>query len=355
MSKFEQLLDLLVNEEHEKANELFHEIVVEKSRTIYENLIAEEEDQEDESVDSDEEDEAMDSDEDESVEEGMDDMNPMEMDDMNPMEEEEFPIQDKTDDFANDMKDPMADDDMSDSDTPATQADVQDLEDALEELKAEFEKLVSGEKHEEEEDPDAHGGALDSFGDDGKPKADDDEEDDEEDEEDEGYEEESYGFNENRKMTREYREQVAGYNYAKGDMHTDGEYVGGHTGEIQPKPVMGKSPVNLKAESEKPTSKANAHNIAQGGLGQGEMSGTKPNGKTGGLVPGVKGEFTKGVEKNIASSATAKMKDGAALNKQGAGYPGNNKGGGVGAVQSGEKAGQTSLGSQRSIVDRKQP
>jgi len=42
-TKFEKLLDYLINEEHDKANELFHEIVVEKSRQIYENLIAEEE------------------------------------------------------------------------------------------------------------------------------------------------------------------------------------------------------------------------------------------------------------------------------------------------------------------------
>ena len=46
-TKFEQLLDLIVNEEHDKANELFHEIVVEKSREIYENLIAEEAEDED--------------------------------------------------------------------------------------------------------------------------------------------------------------------------------------------------------------------------------------------------------------------------------------------------------------------
>ena len=52
-NKFEKLLDYLVNEEMDKANELFHEIVVEKSRTIYENLISEEareEDEEDESM-----------------------------------------------------------------------------------------------------------------------------------------------------------------------------------------------------------------------------------------------------------------------------------------------------------------
>ena len=40
--KWKQLIDLIVNEEEEKANELFHEIVIESSRGIYENLIASE-------------------------------------------------------------------------------------------------------------------------------------------------------------------------------------------------------------------------------------------------------------------------------------------------------------------------
>lgn len=38
-NKFEQLLDLIVNEETEKAEQLFHEIVVERSRNIYESLL----------------------------------------------------------------------------------------------------------------------------------------------------------------------------------------------------------------------------------------------------------------------------------------------------------------------------
>ncbi len=38
-NKFEQLLDLIVNEETEKAEQLFHEIVVERSRSIYESLL----------------------------------------------------------------------------------------------------------------------------------------------------------------------------------------------------------------------------------------------------------------------------------------------------------------------------
>ena len=37
-NKFESLLELLINEENEKAEQLFHEIVVEKSRDIYEGL-----------------------------------------------------------------------------------------------------------------------------------------------------------------------------------------------------------------------------------------------------------------------------------------------------------------------------
>jgi hypothetical protein len=38
-SKFEQMLEYLINEDQEKAKELFHDIVVEKSREIYENLL----------------------------------------------------------------------------------------------------------------------------------------------------------------------------------------------------------------------------------------------------------------------------------------------------------------------------
>ena len=37
-NKFESLLELLINEENDKAEQMFHEIVVEKSRDIYESL-----------------------------------------------------------------------------------------------------------------------------------------------------------------------------------------------------------------------------------------------------------------------------------------------------------------------------
>ena len=70
-TKFEQLLDFIVNEEMDKANELFHEIVVEKSRDIYENLIAEEEEADAPADDTDEMEEAAEE-ADESVDEGAD-------------------------------------------------------------------------------------------------------------------------------------------------------------------------------------------------------------------------------------------------------------------------------------------
>ena len=59
-TKFEQLLDLLVNEEKDKAESLFHDIVVEKSKEIYQGLIesdeSEKEDEVEETSKKDEED-----------------------------------------------------------------------------------------------------------------------------------------------------------------------------------------------------------------------------------------------------------------------------------------------------------
>jgi len=42
MNKFEKLIEYIINDEDQKARELFHNIVVEKSRDIYENIMADE-------------------------------------------------------------------------------------------------------------------------------------------------------------------------------------------------------------------------------------------------------------------------------------------------------------------------
>ena len=41
-NKFEAMLEALINEDHEAAKDIFHNIVVGKSREIYEKLLAEE-------------------------------------------------------------------------------------------------------------------------------------------------------------------------------------------------------------------------------------------------------------------------------------------------------------------------
>ena len=311
MNKFEQLLDLIVNEEKEKAEELFHEIVVEKSRDIYESLIAEETQEEvAEASDEDEEEateEAAESDEEEAVEEafGMDDEGGEEIGG------------DATDDMAGDVEDPEAGGEFGGEEggdeTPATKADVQDLEDALDELKAEFERLMAGD--DASDDMGGEEEAGDDMG--GEEEAGDEEEGDEEEE----------GGNpfEGRQMTREYRETV-GKPYGSGNgISNKTEQGDGKAGPVS----SGKG---------KPTSGASAHNIAQGDTGGEGIKGGE------GLVGGVKGEFTKGVEKNIASSSKAGMKSGSALDGKGKAY-------GAGGASTSE----TGAGNTKSVVDRKQP
>ncbi len=314
----EQLLDLIVNEEMDKANELFHEIVVEKSREIYENLIAEEED---ESVEeASDEDESIEEDEDESVEEafGMDD------------DESSSEIGgDAGDSFAAGIEDPeaMGGDEMGGDEEPASKADVMDLKDALEELTREFEALVNGE-----ESDDMDMGADDSDDEESDDEESDDDESDDESDDEESDDDESMGL-------REYRETV-GNDWHKNSMKSPGP-VGSGKGELAGQTSVdgGKSPV--ASGKGKPTTGATAHNIlGDSKTGEGTNTGTTPNGKTGGLVGGVKGEFTKGVEKNIASKSTAGMQSGSKLNK----VSQNSKNPGPVGSGKGELAGQTSVG-----------
>jgi len=75
--KFEKLIDLIINEDQERARDLFHEIVVEKSREIYESIMEEEmmeeaeDDLEESAHDDDDAVEESAHDDDDAVEEGM--------------------------------------------------------------------------------------------------------------------------------------------------------------------------------------------------------------------------------------------------------------------------------------------
>jgi len=141
-SKFEQLIEYVINDEEAKAKELFHDIVVEKSREIYENLMdedtaeLEEAEELDEESTHDEDDKAekagekvtkdieYDDKKDKKMDESMDEM----MHDQDPIDAVE------AEETGMDMAEAEGDEDLEDR--------VVDLEDKLDELMAEFEALM---------------------------------------------------------------------------------------------------------------------------------------------------------------------------------------------------------------------
>lgn len=125
-NKFEQLIELFIAEDEQGAKDLFHEIVVEKSRDIYESLTDEDQVEETAEVDED------------AVEEAEE------------IEESDFDEAELGGDAADDMIDDIEADEeglsMEDDDAEEEIEDrVVDLEDALDELKAEFEALMGGD------------------------------------------------------------------------------------------------------------------------------------------------------------------------------------------------------------------
>jgi hypothetical protein len=140
-SKFEQLIEYVINDEEAKAKELFHDIVVEKSREIYENLMSEEQEEELDEAAEEGLDEAADEEIDESEEELMNDV---EAEEQGMQEEEESDSE--FDDAAEEDGEELTHDMEKDHDDGADIEDrVVDLEDKLDELMAEFESLMGGE------------------------------------------------------------------------------------------------------------------------------------------------------------------------------------------------------------------
>lgn len=117
-SKFEEMLEHLINEDHESANELFHQLVVEKSREIYEGILAEDFG-------------------------SFNELGEAEDDDMGAAEDEIGG--DAADDFIDDVEHEgeMGDEMGSEGSDEDLEDRVVDLEDALDELRAEFESLMS--------------------------------------------------------------------------------------------------------------------------------------------------------------------------------------------------------------------
>ena len=126
--KFEQLIDLIINENEDQAKALFHDIVVEKSREIYESMMEEDE-----------------------LEEGMGGQVGSMLDEID-MEEQGMNEEDDIegdDEFADIDVDAEDDGEMPEGDLEDR---VVELEDKLDELMAEFEELMGAEEGEDHDE-----------------------------------------------------------------------------------------------------------------------------------------------------------------------------------------------------------
>jgi len=146
--KFEQLIDLIINENEEQAKALFHDIVVEKSREIYESMMDEEleegytvsvQETNDDMEESDQVGDMMDEVEGDMTGQAMSE------------EDDEFADIDMDDEEGDmDHEEFGGDDDMEMGGEEDLEDRVVDLEDKLDELMAEFEELMGHEEGEED-------------------------------------------------------------------------------------------------------------------------------------------------------------------------------------------------------------
>jgi hypothetical protein len=148
-NQFEKLIEYVINDEDAKAKELFHQIVVSKSRQIYENIMQEDELEEDNAMG--EEPIEVDTD----MSEGDDMMGGSQSGDMiDDVETEESGMHEGEDDAEFDDEaesdgedlthDMEQDHDEMGGDEAASKSDVMDLADKLDELMAEFEHMMGG-------------------------------------------------------------------------------------------------------------------------------------------------------------------------------------------------------------------
>ena len=141
-NKLEQVLELLLAEDNERAEELLHEYVVETARAEYERILDEDEVVETEETEEEAVEESEESEE-EAVEEAIDDSDP-EADFVSDVEDTDAGIDDDEIGGFGSEEEAGEEEDLEDK--------VDSLEDELEDLRAEFEKLLSGEEEGEGEE-----------------------------------------------------------------------------------------------------------------------------------------------------------------------------------------------------------
>jgi hypothetical protein len=144
--KFEQLIDLIINENEEQARALFHDIVVEKSREIYESMMDEDDMMNQPSG---------------QVEDLLDEIG-SEQTGMAEGEDEEFDIDDMDDDGEETVDIDM---DSEEDGEEGLEDRVVDLEDKLDQLMAEFEDIMGGDDMGDMDDMDGEMDDMDNMDD----------------------------------------------------------------------------------------------------------------------------------------------------------------------------------------------
>ena len=257
MNKYEQLIEHIINDDEAKARALFHDIVVEKSRDIYESLMDEEYAEEDIGGNQ--------------VQGLVDEISMDETDGIGEGDDEDDGELDMGDDEG-------AMDDMGDMDDMGGEQDleqkVMDLEGELEALKAEFEALMGDEEGDE-------GGMDMDMGDMGDDEGEEDEEEfrmmEAEDEEDDEEEEMTESRRPMQKtavdLMREYVEKISAPSnteFTPVGTGTGGDKAAGNTKN----PLAGKNDMG-----------GSSANIAKGG-NESAPDGQRPSGKAGGFLKG---------------------------------------------------------------------
>jgi hypothetical protein len=322
MSKFEQLLDLIVNEEMDKANELFHEIVVEKSRDIYENLIAEEAEEEMDEAADEEMDEGADEEEvDESAEEDDDMDESVDLEDSYSMEaddEEGMPGEEETGDFGADIG--ATDDEMDGAEGGSEDSAIFDIKNAIADLEAAFAELEASQGGDMGGDEFDDEGGMDDMGGEEEPM--------------------KMGFQEGRRMTREYTEKV-GNDWDKNSQKAQGQYLGAGTGGTDGAPVEGRSPISSGAGKPVGGKNVGPGNIVRADTEGQSNTGDRPAKVNKGINPESSEKFAKGIHNVDGAKSGVKT-----LSNVKGGHGSEKKGAGPGPVGSGtgDKAGQTSVG-----------
>lgn len=246
MNKYEQLIEFIINEQEDKARELFHQIVVEKSRDIYENLI--------------DENDPLGGDPTEKL------MHSIEADEQAGLpEEEEFGDDDMSLDTDDGMDDGLNGGEFDGGEFGGEEGEgdiedrVMDLETALDELKAEFDALMADEEGEEEhndgdEDPDF---GSDSDADDAEGE--------------EGEEEQT-----DENMIREYVDKV-NHDWDKGANKAEGKAVGARSDSVT-------GATNTKSPGSQKPNNMGGKAIPMGKGAEAAPDGQRPTGKAGGFL-----------------------------------------------------------------------